>query len=71
MTDYPIQDDDNIPEWLARLVYKAYANKYGKQQSYERIRERGGFGKAEVVWLLSLLNTRTIEDAIRIVKEND
>ena len=63
---YPIQDGENIPEWLAKLVYRGYVNKYGDQQSYERMRERGGFGMAEAVWLLGFidLNLREIEQTI-------
>jgi hypothetical protein len=49
---YPIQDDEDIPEWLAKVVYEEYVKRYGKQQSFERIRERGGFGKIEVIKLL-------------------
>ena len=65
---YPIQDGENIPEWLAKLVYREYSNLYRSQQSYERIRERGGFGAAEVVWLLNLLDAKTIEKAGQILK---
>ncbi len=63
---YPIQDGENIPEWLAKLVYRGYVNKYGDQQSYERMRERGGFGMAEAVWLLGFidLNLREIDQAL-------
>ncbi len=64
---YPIQDGENIPEWLAKLVYRGYVNKYGDQQSYERMREHGGFGMAEAVWLLGFidLNLREIEQALQ------
>lgn len=62
--NYPIQDGENIPEWLAKIVYRGYASKYGNMQSYERIRERGGFGKAEVIWLLSeTCEVKTIKEA--------
>ena len=66
---YPIQDGENIPEWLARVVYKGYVSRYGSEQSYERLRERGGFGIGEVVWLLNCLNIKTIGDAERILKD--
>ena len=61
---FPIQDGENIPEWLAEIVYRAYTHKYGDEQSYERMRERGGFGKAEVMWLLSrYCEVTTIQEA--------
>jgi len=67
---YPIQDGENIPEWLAKLVYRGYVIKYGNEQSYERMRERGGFGKAEVIWLLSrTCEVVTIEEAEQILKD--
>ncbi len=65
---YPIQDGEDIPEWLAKLVYRGYVNEYGDQQSYERIRERGGFGKEEVIWLLNCLDIGTIEEAMLALK---
>jgi len=51
----PVQDGDDIPMWLARLVYKGYSSRYGTQQSLERIIERGGFGMGEVVVCLTWL----------------
>lgn len=65
--DYPIQDGDNIPEWLAMVVYRVYKNKYGSQQSFERIKERGGFGRVEVIWLLGISGVATIKDAKMIL----
>lgn len=65
---YPIQDGEDIPEWLAKLVYRGYVNTYGDQQSYERMRERGGFDKAEVIWFLNCLDIKTVEDAVRALK---
>jgi hypothetical protein len=41
-----------IPWWLAEEAYKVYAKKYGNDQSLERIAERGGFGREELLWLL-------------------
>jgi hypothetical protein len=67
---YPIQDGEDIPEWLAKLVYQGYVNRYGNEQSYERMRERGGFGIQETVWLLNSLNIKTIGDAASILKDN-
>lgn len=66
---YPIQDGENIPEWLAKLVYQGYVNVYGNTQSYERIRERGGFGKAEVLQLLNRLDIRTKESVVLLLQE--
>ncbi len=37
-----------IPWRVHRLAWEAYAKKYGKQQSAERIAERGGFGCEEM-----------------------
>ena len=43
----------HIPWWLAEEVYKRYSSKYGTSQSLERLGERGGFGREEVLWLLT------------------
>lgn len=56
---FPIQGDygenkpSSIPWWLAEIAYKAYASQYGKSQSIERLAERGGFGRDELISLLS------------------
>ncbi len=39
-----------VPEWLAKLAYNEYARRH--QQGFERIAERGGFGRAELVALI-------------------
>jgi len=65
---YPIQDGDDIPEWLAKVVRQGYVKKFGDEQSYERMRERGGFGKVEVIWLLSCLDIKTIKDATQALE---
>lgn len=41
-----------IPWWLAEEAYKAYAKRYGTGQSLERLCQRGGFGREELVALL-------------------
>lgn len=41
-----------IPWWLAEQAYAYYAERFGNQQSLERIAERGGFGRQELVCLL-------------------
>lgn len=38
----------SIPWWVAEQAYMIYANKYGDQQSLERLAERGGFGIEEM-----------------------
>lgn len=42
-----------IPWWLAEKAYKTYSQKFGTGQSLERLAERGGFGREELIWLLS------------------
>lgn len=41
-----------IPWWLAEIAYKQYSKLYGTQQSLERLHERGGFGREELMSLL-------------------
>ena len=41
-----------IPWWLAEEAYKVYSDKFGNQQSLERLAERHGFSREELVWLL-------------------
>lgn len=41
-----------IPWWLAEVAYKHYAQLFGSQQSLERLAERGGFGREELLRLL-------------------
>jgi len=41
-----------IPWWLAEEAYKYYSAIYGKQQSLERLAERGGFGRGELLFFL-------------------
>lgn len=48
----------NIPWWLAEEAYKFYAKEFGTAQSLERMAERGGFGREE---LLSLLRRENYE----------
>ena len=40
-----------IPWWLAEIAYEDY-EKYGSGQTLERLAERGGFGRQELVALL-------------------
>jgi hypothetical protein len=41
-----------IPWWLAEIAYDHYAKMYGRGQSLERMAERGGFGRKELLALL-------------------
>ena len=41
-----------IPWWLAERAYKYYSEIYGKQRTIERIAERGGFGRLEIIRFL-------------------
>jgi hypothetical protein len=41
-----------IPWWLAEEAYKVYSAHFGNDQSLERLAERGGFGREELLWLL-------------------
>jgi len=67
-----IKDGEPIPEWLAKLVYKGYIEVYGGSMgSYEEIRSRGGFTKAEVAWALQFLDIETPEDARQIIEESE
>lgn len=65
---FPIQTRDacdSLPWAVAEEVYKEYAAQYGKEQSLERLAQRGGFGTTETIILLferikrleSLINT--------------
>jgi len=38
-----------IPWWLAEIAYEEYSRVYGKTQSIERLAERGGFCREELV----------------------
>lgn len=41
-----------IPWWLAEVAYEYYSKRYGGQQSLERLAERGGFGRKELVMFI-------------------
>ena len=38
-----------IPWWLAEIAYKEYSRVYSNGQSLERLAERGGFGRSELL----------------------
>ena len=58
--NFPIQGDIGpdrspptvIPRWLAEEAYKWYASKFGTYQTLERLGERGGFCRKELLLLL-------------------
>ena len=41
-----------VPWWLAEIAYEYYSSRHGTSQSLERLAERGGFGRAELLSLL-------------------
>jgi len=59
---FPIQADysvdrekgcaTEIPWWLAEIAYEHYVLRFGDSQSLERLAERGGFGRWELLTLL-------------------
>lgn len=49
-------EPSEIPWWLAEIAYEYYSSQYGKSQSLERLAERGGFGRAELVALIRRKN---------------
>ena len=59
---FPIQADwsanakrlpaTQIPWWLAKEAYEYYVERFGDQQSLERLAERGGCGRYELLKLL-------------------
>ncbi len=42
----------SIPWWLAEEAYTYYSSRWGTDQSLERLAERGGFGRDELLGLL-------------------
>lgn len=53
----PVQTDDvpaAIPRALAERVWTVYAKLYGRDQTLDRMCERGGFGVGEALFYLSL-----------------
>jgi hypothetical protein len=43
-----MQDGPSIPWSLAERIYAVYADLYGRDQSLERLAERGGFSWVEI-----------------------
>jgi len=46
---YPYLPACMIPRWLAEEAYKEYSRRYGTAQSLDRLGERGGFGRWELL----------------------
>lgn len=46
------QPSGTIPLCLAEIAYEEYARRFGRSQSLERMAERGGFGRVELVKLI-------------------
>lgn len=44
-----------IPWWLAEKAYEGYVARFGNSQSLERLAERGGFGRRELLYLLGFI----------------
>jgi len=42
----------SIPWWLAEEAYAYYSKRFGTSQTLERLAERGGFGREELLLLL-------------------
>lgn len=51
MTRFPIQGVGTVAWEAAEHAYRAYSARYGKDQSLERLAQRGGFGLAEFAML--------------------
>ena len=54
---FPIQRDrDNpassVPWWLAKEAWKFYDSEFRTGQSIERMAQRGGFSRDELLWFL-------------------
>ncbi len=66
---FPIQrsgrekPESTIPWWLAEMAYDYYAAKFGTSQSLERLAERGGFGRNELLGLIRRTTHITADDA--------
>ena len=54
--DQRYHKQSHIPWWLAEEAYKIYKKNYCNDQSLERLAERGGFGRSELIMLLSEIN---------------
>jgi hypothetical protein len=55
-----------IPWWLAEVAYEHYATLYDNDQSLQRIAERGGFGREELVHLLRRSTHQQMREKIEV-----
>ena len=56
---FPIQEEHysrlnqgkscTVPWWLAEIAYEDYTERFGTGQSLERMAERGGFSRSELI----------------------
>lgn len=53
---FPIKDDYDLPEWIARAIYRKWLGKSPQTvpASYEALQESGGFSKRQVLVVLGL-----------------
>lgn len=49
-----------IPWWLAEIAYEEYVRRFSNNQTLERISERGGFGREELVDLIRGRNSNQV-----------
>lgn len=54
-----LHDEPKIPWTLAEYIYEMYSTLHGKQQTLERIAERGGFGWAEIPFMIKDFKRRS------------
>ncbi len=47
-----VQNRSHVPWWLAEIAYEEYKANFGDSQSLERIAERGGFEREELIALI-------------------
>jgi hypothetical protein len=57
-----------IPWWLAEIAYGYYAERYGTDQSLERLNDRGGFGRKELVDFIRQLKFKLSDKEMKILK---
>lgn len=55
---FPMQDGPDIEWSTAQQIYEIYSELYGTEQSLERLKERGGFGWAEVALMVKKRDKR-------------
>lgn len=65
----------SIPWHVADLAYSVYSNRYGRDQSLERLAERGGFGPLEMNDFLpnwrELAEDAHVAEAVKRTRQDD